>query len=138
MYKRQAQVHAEQHFGPVLGFRSAGAGLDIEKTRPVVHIAGKHALEFQPFDTFLHALKIQHDRIGCLFVCFLDRELEHFAGVFEARLQSIECADDVVEAGAFTPELLCFFGIVPDVRILQFPPYFLQAISLGSVVKDTP
>jgi len=29
-------------------------------------------------------------------------------------------------------------GIVPDVRVFEFAPYFLEAFALDVVVKDTP
>src|SRR5690606_30751839 len=42
-----AQVHAQQHLGPVLGLGAAGARLDVDEGVAAVHLAGEHALELQ-------------------------------------------------------------------------------------------
>ena len=48
-----AQVHAQQHLGPVLRLGAAGAGLDVDEGVVGVHLAGEHALEFQLADALL-------------------------------------------------------------------------------------
>jgi hypothetical protein len=42
------------------------------------------------------------------------------------------------QAGAFTAEFLGFFRLIPDVRIFQFPYYFIKAFALDVIVKGTP
>ena len=52
--------------------------------------------------------------------------------------QCADAVDDAVELRAFLAELLRTLRIVPDVRVLELAPYFLEAFALGLVVKDTP
>ena len=42
-----AQVHAQQHFGPVLGFGAAGPGVNVDDGVVTVVRAGKHALDLE-------------------------------------------------------------------------------------------
>jgi hypothetical protein len=45
---------------------------------------------------------------------------------------------DGFQSGAFPPEVLCSFRVVPDFRIFQFAKNLGQAFLLGFEVKDTP
>src|SRR5207342_3112571 len=47
----EAQVHAQQHLGPVLRLGAAGAGLDVDEAVGGIELAGEHAAELQ----LLHA-----------------------------------------------------------------------------------
>jgi hypothetical protein len=44
----------------------------------------------------------------------------------------------VLQASAFTPQFLGAFGFIPDGGVFQFAAYFVEAFTLGVVVKDTP
>lgn len=55
-----------------------------------------------------------------------------------AFLQVLDAVDRLVEQRTLPPQRLGPLRIVPDVRVLQFALYFLQALALGIVVKDTP
>ena len=79
-----AQVHAQQHFGPVLRLGAAGAGLDVEEGIVFVHFAGKHASELELGDGFFDAVEIGFDLGDGGLVVFADREFEQLAGVAEA------------------------------------------------------
>jgi hypothetical protein len=53
-------------------------------------------------------------------------------------VQVIQGVDDQGQSGAFAAQVLCVFGVVPDVRVFEFAVYFDQTIMLVIVVKDTP
>jgi len=44
----------------------------------------------------------------------------------------------VLEVSALPAQRLGEFGVVPDFRVFQFPVDFFEAVTLVSVVKDTP
>ena len=71
-------------------------------------------------------------------VAFSASQLQQFAGATQPIIQTADAVDDLVELGAFLAQLLGTFGVVPDIGIFQLPAYFLQALALGVVVKDTP
>jgi hypothetical protein len=71
-------------------------------------------------------------------IAFGASQFQQFAGATQTIAQTAYAVDDFVELGAFLAQLLGTFGVVPDVGVLQFATYFLQAFAFGVVVKDTP
>jgi len=65
-------------------------------------------------------------------------QVEQFAGAGQPFGQLADAVDGLVEQRALAPQRLRAFGVVPDVRVLQLAFYFLQALALGVVVKETP
>jgi hypothetical protein len=53
-------------------------------------------------------------------------------------IQTAQQVDDLFQAGAFAAEFLGFFRLIPDVRVFQFPNYFIKAFALDLIVKGTP
>ena len=49
----------------------------------------------------------------------------------------IQADDDLLEFGAFLAQFLRALRLVPDARLLEFSGYFLQALILVVVIKDT-
>jgi hypothetical protein len=49
----------------------------------------------------------------------------------------IETADDLVELRALPAEFLRAIRIIPDAGLLELASYFLQALVLVVVIKDT-
>ena len=76
---RPAQVHAQQHLGPVLGLGAAGAGMDGDDGVFVVVFPTQHHLQFQtPQGLFLSLEFIVHFGQGGLVGLFLGQFQEHF------------------------------------------------------------
>jgi hypothetical protein len=46
--------------------------------------------------------------------------------------------DNAFQVRTFLTQGLGLVGVVPDVRVFQFPAYLFQAFALGIEVKDTP
>ncbi|MCY1276206.1 hypothetical protein D9M70_248650 [compost metagenome] len=133
-----AQVHAQQHVGPVLGLGAAGAGLDVQVGVVRVHLAAEHAAEFQLLEDLAQALDFGGDVVHRAFVVLLDRHVQQVAGVGQAAGEVVQGLDDLRQLGAFTAEVLGVFGVVPDVGVFEFAVYFDETIMLLIVVKDTP
>jgi hypothetical protein len=133
-----AQVHAQQHIGPILGLSTAGAGLDIQEGVVGVHLAGEHAAEFQIGEFALHMLQVIDHRFDGLLVALLGGHIQQFAGLRQA---VVEAADDIhhrLQLGAFAAQFLGLFGIVPNGRVFQLAEDLGQAFLLAFEVKGTP
>jgi len=103
-----------------------------------IHLAGKHALEFQRLDFARERIDVGRNGLRGAFVVFRSSQLQQFFGPAQAFRQAADAVDDLVELSAFLAELLRALGLIPDVRIFQLAADFLQAFALGVVVKDTP
>jgi hypothetical protein len=133
-----AQVHAQQHIRPVLGFSAAGTGLDIDERVGGVHFAGKHAAKFERLELRFQPREIFFYRFGGLGVLFLAGQTEQLPGFFEPAVQRDDGIDDGFEFGALPAEPLRPLGIVPQRRVFVLPVYFFQAFPAAVEVKDTP
>ena len=133
-----AQVHAQQHLGPILRLGAAGAGLDVDECVRAVHLAGEHALEFELLDFRGEAVDIVRDRGGRAFVVLADRKIEQIAGLAERIGQRADAADDAFERRALLAEVLRALRVVPDVGVFELARDFFEAFGLRIEVKDTP
>src|SRR3546814_11025602 len=75
-----AQVHAQQHLGPVLRLGTAGPGLDVDEGVGRIHLAGEHALELQPVDAAGEALDILDHGAGRVLVVLGLGQVQQLAG----------------------------------------------------------
>jgi hypothetical protein len=64
--------------------------------------------------------------------------LQHFAGIGQAGLQLLQGTDDLIQPGTFASQRLGAFRVFPDFWIFQLTINLFQAVTFGSVVKDTP
>lgn len=133
-----AQVHAQQHVGPVLGLGAAGAGLDVQVGVVRVHLAAEHAAELQLLEDLAQTLDFVGNVVDGALVVFLDRHVQQVAGVGQAAGQVVQGFHHLRQLGALAAEVLGVFGVVPDVGVFELAVYFDQAIMLLIVVKDTP
>jgi hypothetical protein len=131
------QIHAQQHRGPVLRLGAAGARLDVEKGVVRIHLARN-----MRWNSSCSTSRLQPIDVGSIFRGgadrLLGREIEQFAGVAQAAREPIQAADDLFELGALLAELLRAIRLVPDAGLFEFARYFLQALVLVVVIKDTP
>jgi hypothetical protein len=49
----------------------------------------------------------------------------------------VQAADDRLEFGALLAQFLRALRVIPDARLLEFAGYFLKALVLIVVIKDT-
>jgi hypothetical protein len=103
-----------------------------------IHLAGKHALEFELLDVRAEPVDIIRNSDGCAVVVLGLCQFEQFIGTGQTVAKRANAVDDPVERGAFLAQLLGPFRVVPDVRVLELAGYFLETLALGVVVKDTP
>jgi hypothetical protein len=103
-----------------------------------VHRAWKHALEFEPLDIEVQAVRIRFNFRGRTEIPFAGGKLEQLARIGDGARQPIEAADDVFKPGPFPAEFLRPVGLVPDARLFEFARDFLKSLVLIVVIKDTP
>src|SRR5690606_13070868 len=133
-----AQVHAQQHFRPILGLGAAGAGLDIQVGIVGVHLAGEHAAEFQLGKTGVEAAHFTANLLHRVGVVLVHRHLQQFPGIGDAAVEGFDGFHHRFEGGPLAAEVLGPLRVVPHVGVAELELYLGEALLLGGVVKDTP
>ena len=133
-----AQVHAQQHLGPVLRLGAPGTRLDIEEGIVGVEFTGEHPPKLELGHAVFEVVDVRGDSIHRFGIALFHRHLEQIGAIGEPGLQLIHVQDDAFEHRPFLTEGLGPFLVVPDVRVFEFAQHLGQALLLGLVVKDTP
>ncbi len=133
-----AQVHAQQHLGPVLGFGAAGAGLDVDEAVGGVELAGEHALELELLDPGRDLFDILDHRLGGALVIVRLGHVQQFGRLDQAIGIGADLGDGLFQQRTFLAQRLGAVRVVPDGRVFQLAGYFFEAFDLGIEVKDTP
>ena len=118
--------------------RAARARLDFQVAVRRVHRLVEHALEFERGDFAFDRLDVLAHGFNRVPIFFRHGELEELRGVVQARGQTLEAADDVVEELLFLADFLGVFGVVPEVGILDLTVHFFESARFAIDVKDTP
>src|SRR6266567_1040191 len=132
-----AEIHPQQHRGPVLCFGAAASGLDVDEARVGIHRIVEHPAEFHVVDDSLERCNVACQRFERRVVALASRELEQLDAVLEPHVQVRQRSDHAVELLLFLAELLRPRRLVPDLRILELPHHGLEARRLHIEVKDT-
>ena len=64
-------------------------------------------------------------------------QFEKLRRIAQGALEAVQAADDLLELGAFLPELLSAIRVVPNAGLLELALYFLKPLVFGVVIKDT-
>jgi hypothetical protein len=119
-----AQVHAQQHVGPILGLGTARAGLDIQVGIVRVHFTAEHAAKFHFLEDIAQALDFGGNVIDRCLIFFFGGHLQQIAGIDQTAVEVVERVDDQRQGGAFAAQILRVLGVIPDVRVFQLAVYF--------------
>ena len=103
-----------------------------------IHLAGEHALELEALDVLVQAVGVRLDLADCAEIALTGRQVQQLAGIRKTLGETIDGADDRFQPGALPTEFLRAFRLVPDAGLFEFARYFLQALVLVGVIKDTP
>jgi hypothetical protein len=133
-----AQIHPEQHLGPVLRLGTTGAGLDIDKGIVLIEFASEHAPKLETLDRLLGSVEIALDVAEQLLVTFGASQIKKLVSIRQRLFQRRDRGDDVAQRCAFAAEILRALRFRPYLRILELALYFLEPLVLDVVVKDTP
>jgi hypothetical protein len=66
-----------------------------------VHLAGEHALKFEPFDLGGRSAHIRLDPSGGRHVRLFRGQIDQFGGIVQAAFEMVQADDDLLEFGAF-------------------------------------
>ena len=133
-----AQVHAQEHLGPVLRLRAAGAGLDVQEGVVGVHLAIEHAAEFELLEDTGKLGDLAFEVFQGCFVIFLAGQLDQILRIGASALEAVDGADYVLEGRALAAQRLGPLRVIPDAGLGQFKFYFRKAFPSLIDVKDTP
>jgi hypothetical protein len=103
-----------------------------------VHLAAEHALQLEAADFALEPLGVPPDVLGGRLIALPLGQFQELRRVGDALGRAVDLRDVGAEAGALLPELLRPLRLRPDGRVLQLPPYLLEALLLAIVLKETP
>jgi len=138
MTLRPAEVHPEEHLGPVRGLRSAGAGTDREDRAALVVLPGEEESGALPVEVLLELGRGPVQLRGQLRIAgFLD-QLERRKKIVDARLEAAPQIDLGAQAIGLAKDLLGPPLVVPE------PGLAGQRLELGDAlffrleVKDAP
>jgi hypothetical protein len=103
-----------------------------------VHLTAEHALQLEPADRLLQPLGVAPDipRRGLIALPF--GELQQLGRIGDPLGGAVDLLDGGTEPRALPSELLSALRLRPDRRILELPPYLLEALFLEVVLKETP
>ena len=118
------QVHAQQHFSPVLRLGTAGAGLYIDIGIVGIHRAREHAAEFQLFETQHRLVEIGEGFGQERGIIVAVGQRDQFAAIGKLGLQFDYGLDDAFQFRPFLAQRLRMLGLVPDIGFAQFAFYF--------------
>jgi len=131
------QIHPQQHRGPILRLGAARSGLNVEKRIVRVHLAGKHALEFQLFDLGGQTIDVRLDFFDCRGIRLGNGQFQEFRGVAQCALQTVEAADDLLELGPLLSQFLGAVPACPRFRVARVLALLPAALVFVVVIKDT-
>jgi len=103
-----------------------------------VHLAAEHALELEAADLGIQPQGVLLDVAGGRLVALALGELQELRRIVDALGGAINLPDLGGEARTLFPELLRALRLRPDARVLELPPYLLEALFLAIVLKETP
>ena len=132
-----AQIHAENHLGPILRLGSTGAGLNVDERIACVHLPGEHAAKFKLGDSYFVRRQVCNNFIDSGGIIFVHRERQQFVGVCQAARQFVEADDNRFKLRTFSPQSLRPVLIAPDVGHFQFALNLGQALCFALIVKGT-
>jgi hypothetical protein len=103
-----------------------------------IHLAAKHALEFQSTHAGFERAGLALDITRSGFIVLAFGQIEQLRRVADRGVGAIEFREFRRQARALTAQLLGAIRCAPDRRILQFAGYFLETFFLAVVLKETP
>ena len=133
-----AQIHAQEHFGPVLSFGAARAGLNIQKGMVRIRGAAEHAAKFQFGQQRAQGFDVLGEVAERRPVAFLGGQLQQIESVRGAAVEFIDRAHHRLQGDALTPQFLRAPGIAPNAGLGEFKFDFGEPFAAPGEVKDTP
>jgi hypothetical protein len=94
-------------------------------------------LELQAFHFRGESGGVPFDFVGRPGVGLFGCEFEQFSRVVQPPADPVQTLNDALQLRSLPPQFLGAVSIVPDAGLFEFPGYFLEALVLVIVIKDT-
>jgi hypothetical protein len=94
-------------------------------------------LELQAFHFRGESGGVPFDFVGRPGVGLFGRELQQLSRVVQSPADPVQTLNDALQLRSLSSQFLGALGIVPDAGLFEFPGYFLEALVLVIVIKDT-
>jgi hypothetical protein len=132
------QVHSKQHFRPILCFRSAGAGLDINEGVGLVHFAIEHPAELEAGHLGFNLVQVGFDFGKRRRIVFVECQLQQFVGIRDATGELVKRDYKIFQLCLLASQRACAVLVGPDARVFQFSSLFRESFGRTLIVKGTP
>src|SRR6185369_13374521 len=133
-----AEIHPQEHLGPVLGLGPAGAGIYGKVAGAAIVRSGEHPLEFGGnhlfFKLFIQFVSFLKSRL----VLDLAAELDKHADIFSLTLQAVPARQYLFDHGSFAKDDLRPLIIIPETGCGDAGLYLLDILPFAIYVKETP
>jgi hypothetical protein len=103
-----------------------------------VHLAVKHALQFEAPDVGFQSLRVLVDVLGGGLVAFTFRELQKLAGVGDTLGGAVDLDGVGGQPSTLASQLLGFLWLGPNGRVLELATNLFEPLFLAVVLKETP
>jgi hypothetical protein len=103
-----------------------------------IHLAAKHALEFQAAYAGLERAGVAFDIARGGFIVLTFGQIQQLRRIADRIVGAIELVELAAQPGALATELLGTLGCAPDRRVFEFEVYFFEAFFFAIVLKETP
>jgi hypothetical protein len=88
-------------------------------------------------DLQTQAIDVSLDFLGRPGIRLIGGQIQEFRRIAQCALEAIQTAYDLLELGAFLPQLLSAIRVAPNAGLLELALYFLQPLVFVVVIKDT-
>ena len=129
------QIHAQQHLGPILRLRAAGAGMNRTDRIAAIVVAGKQHFRFGLLQLVFEPFKQRLQFLNRTLVFF--GKLKEHCGVVYLRLKILLPSNLLFQAAAFLQQLLRGFLIVPEVGRGGLDLDLVQLFAACRDIKET-
>ena len=133
-----SQIHAQKHLRPVTGIVTAGAGLDVEKTVPLVLGPGEQGEQLDLVGAVAQAGELALDFGLGIGVVLLGGELQQDGEILGAGEQLLDRLDLAAERLELPNNNLGGFLVAPEAGLLYLRGKLLDAGTLDGEVKGSP
>ena len=133
-----AGVHAQQHLRPVLRFRAARAGVDLQDGVLVVLLTGEQHDQLRLVQQGVQGVLLFRQGFQGLVLVAFHGQFQPFVHVVMAGLEGVEAGDLVLQPAFFAQQGGQGFRIVPGVGAGKFRFDGGKALFAGRDVKDAP
>ena len=133
-----AQVHAQQHLGPVLRLGAAAAGLDVQVGGVGIVLAGEHAPELEPAQRLVHRGQLGLDVGEHVGVAVGQRHVKELGGIGQFLAGLAQRGDLGLDLRQLAADVLRALRLVPEAGVGLFGLQLFKLLDQGLVVKDSP